>query len=75
MIGVDIVYSSGSGRTRAVAEHLRVGAEAFPDTGTDLIEIAMRHRLCRPLLAMAGGCWVLVGQRIFIMEGASSRAP
>jgi NAD(P)H dehydrogenase (quinone) len=36
---VAIVYSSGRGRTRAVAEHIRRGAEAFPGTRTELIEI------------------------------------
>ncbi|PRY04479.1 flavodoxin family protein [Paraburkholderia sp. BL25I1N1] len=39
MITIAIVYSSGHGHTRTVAEHIQVGANGFPDTRADLIEI------------------------------------
>jgi NAD(P)H dehydrogenase (quinone) len=39
MPGIAIVYSSGRGHTRTVAEHIQRGADVFPDTRTDLIEI------------------------------------
>jgi NAD(P)H dehydrogenase (quinone) len=39
MTGVAIVYSSGNGHTRTVAEHIGQGADGFPETRTELIEI------------------------------------
>jgi NAD(P)H dehydrogenase (quinone) len=39
MTGVAIVYSSGNGHTRTVAEQIRQGADGFPATRTELIEI------------------------------------
>jgi NAD(P)H dehydrogenase (quinone) len=39
MISIVIVYSSGHGHTRTVAEHICQGVEAFPETATELIEI------------------------------------
>jgi multimeric flavodoxin WrbA len=39
MTGVAIVYSSGNGHTRTVAEHIQQGADGFPATRTELIEI------------------------------------
>ncbi|MFT4436540.1 flavodoxin family protein [Caballeronia sp. 15715] len=39
MTSVAIVYSSGHGHTRTVAEHIKQGADAFPGTTTELIEI------------------------------------
>jgi NAD(P)H dehydrogenase (quinone) len=43
MIKVAIVYSSGHGHTRCVAEHIQQGANEFPNTSTDLIEITARQ--------------------------------
>jgi NAD(P)H dehydrogenase (quinone) len=39
MTGVVIVYSSGNGHKRTVAEHIRNGADGYPATRTELIEI------------------------------------
>lgn len=39
MTSVAIVFSSGHGHTRTIAEHIRAGANSFPDTKVDLIEI------------------------------------
>ncbi|MDR6376186.1 flavodoxin family protein [Paraburkholderia caledonica] len=39
MTSVAIVYSSGHGHTRAIAEHIYAGTKAFPDTSAELIEI------------------------------------
>jgi NAD(P)H dehydrogenase (quinone) len=39
MTSVAIVYSSGHGHTRTVAEHIRRGADAFAQTRAELIEI------------------------------------
>lgn len=39
MINIAVIYSSGRGHTRAVAEHIKVGADAFPETRAALIEI------------------------------------
>lgn len=39
MTGVAIVYSSGNGHTRTVAEHIQQGAAGFPATRTESIEI------------------------------------
>jgi NAD(P)H dehydrogenase (quinone) len=36
---IAIVYSSGHGHTRTVAEHIHRGAAAFPETNAELIEI------------------------------------
>ncbi|HEY0757918.1 MAG TPA: flavodoxin family protein [Acidisarcina sp.] len=43
MIKVAIVYSSGHGHTRTVAEHIQRGADAFPGTKTDLMEITSKQ--------------------------------
>jgi NAD(P)H dehydrogenase (quinone) len=43
MIKVAIVYSSGHGHTRTVAEHLQHGIDAFPGATADLIEITFQH--------------------------------
>jgi NAD(P)H dehydrogenase (quinone) len=40
MINIAIVYSSGHGHTRTVAEHIQRGADVFPNTQTELIEIS-----------------------------------
>lgn len=39
MSKIAIVYSSGRGHTRIVAEHVQIGAESYSDTAVDLIEI------------------------------------
>jgi NAD(P)H dehydrogenase (quinone) len=39
MINIAVVYSSGNGHTRTVAEHIKCGAESFPNTMVDLFEI------------------------------------
>jgi NAD(P)H dehydrogenase (quinone) len=39
MTSIAIVYSSGHGHTRTVAEHIKQGADAFPGARADLIEI------------------------------------
>lgn len=41
MANIAIVYSSGHGHTRTVAEHIHIGASAFPDTKAELIEITV----------------------------------
>ncbi len=39
MAAIAIVYSSGHGHTRTVAEHIAIGASAFPQTTVELAEI------------------------------------
>lgn len=41
MANVAIVYSSGHGHTKVVAEHVRKGAIEYPQTSVDLIEITI----------------------------------
>jgi NAD(P)H dehydrogenase (quinone) len=43
MVKVAIVYSSGHGHTRTVAEHIQKGANAFGDVKSELIEILPQH--------------------------------
>ena len=43
MTKVAIVYSSGHGHTRTVAEHISRGAASHPDTRPELIEITARQ--------------------------------
>jgi NAD(P)H dehydrogenase (quinone) len=43
MIKIAIVYSSGHGHTRTVAEHIKQGVEAFTEAKTDLIEITFKQ--------------------------------
>ncbi|WP_397448218.1 flavodoxin family protein [Pseudomonas sp. NA-150] len=43
MASIAIVYSSGHGHTRTVAEHIKIGVDAFPGAKSDLIEIVPAH--------------------------------
>jgi NAD(P)H dehydrogenase (quinone) len=43
VINVAIIFSSGRGHTRTVAEHIKRGADAFPETRTDLIEVTSKQ--------------------------------
>ncbi|QZP31048.1 flavodoxin family protein [Pseudomonas sp. DR48] len=43
MVKVAIVYSSGQGHTRTVAEHIQKGASAFAGVRCELIEVLPQH--------------------------------
>ncbi len=42
-MNIAIVYSSGHGHTRTVAEHIKLGVDAFPEAAADLIEITIKQ--------------------------------
>jgi NAD(P)H dehydrogenase (quinone) len=43
MSSIVIVYSSGMGHTRVIAEHVQLGVDAFPGAAADLMEILPEH--------------------------------
>lgn len=43
MVSVAIVYSSGHGHTRTVAEHIAKGVDAFPGAASELLQILPSH--------------------------------
>jgi NAD(P)H dehydrogenase (quinone) len=45
MTRIAIVYSTGHGHTGTVARHIKLGADAFPNTQADLIEITASQLL------------------------------